>query len=70
MEAEWNVVVPMVRETYTKLKEVNPEYAKTYLTDFVHSQAAKSWDWAQQMTLKIVDKKDRDSKAAWRATLK
>lgn len=69
VEDEWNVIVPLVRETYAKLKETNPEYAKIYLTDFVHSQAAKTWDWANQMTLKIVDKKDRDSKAAWRKTL-
>ncbi|MBR5521220.1 MAG: C69 family dipeptidase [Oscillospiraceae bacterium] len=69
MEAEWAATVPMVRETYTKLKEVNPEYAKSFLTDYVHSQAAKTWDWANQMTLAIVNKKDQESRAAWRSTL-
>lgn len=69
MEKEWDVIVPAVRETYAKLKETNPEAAKTFLTDFVHAQAAKTWDWAEQMTLKLVDKKDKESKVAWRKTL-
>ena len=69
MEKEWDIIVPAVRETYAKLKETNPELAKVYLTDFVHAQAAKMWDWADQMTLAIVDKKDKESKVAWRKTL-
>ena len=69
VEAEWDVIVPAVRETYAKPKETNPEAAKAFLTDFVHAQAAKMWDWADQMTLKLVDKKDKESKVAWRKTL-
>ncbi len=70
MEKEWNVIVPEIRNTYSRIKEIDPEYAKVFLTDFVHSQAAKTWDWAQQMTLDVVNKKDRTSKAAWREKLK
>ena len=69
MEKEWDIIVPAVRETYAKLKETNPDAAKAFLTDFVHAQAAKTWDWAEQMTLKLVDKKDKESKVAWRKTL-
>ena len=69
-EAQWNVIVPEVRETYKKIKSVDPEAAKVFLTDFVHSQAARSWNIARQTTLKIVDKKDRENKIAWREKLK
>jgi len=70
MEKEWNVIVPEIRNTYSKLKQTDAEAAKTFITDFVHAQAAKTWDWANQMTLRIVDKKDKESKVAWREKLK
>lgn len=70
MEKEWDVIVPAVRDTYSKLKAVDPEAAKTFLTDFVHAQAQKTWDWANDMTRKLVDKNDQQSRGAWREGIK
>ncbi len=70
MEDEWNIIVPEVRKAYTAIKSVDEKAAKAFITDFVHSQAAKAWDWANEMTLKIVDKKDKGNKIAWREKLK
>ncbi len=70
LEKEWETVVPFIMKTYTELKEVSPAYAAQYLTDFVSSQADRVWKWADEMTRKIVDKKDKESKIAWRESLK
>ena len=70
MEEEWEAITAEVKETYRRLKRINPDYAKTFLTDFVHSQAQKAWDMANQLALKIVDKKDKTNKLAWREKLK
>lgn len=70
LEDEWAVVVPLIREAYLKIKETNPRYAAEFLTGYVHSQAARTWKTAHEMTRKIVDKKDRDSKVSWREKLK
>ena len=70
LEAQWEIIVPAVRETYSKLKEQNEEAAKAFLTDYVHAQAQKTWDWAEQMTLKLVNNNDQRSRSNWRDTMK
>ena len=70
LEAQWEIIVPAVRETYSKLKEQNEEAAKAFLTDYVHAQAQKTWDWAEQMTLKLVNNNDQRSRSSWRDTMK
>lgn len=69
IEKELGIIVPQVRETYLSLRQISPESAKTFLTDFVFSQTQKAWDWANDMTLKVVDKKDHENKTGWRETL-
>lgn len=70
LEKQWAVTVPEIREAYSKIKAVNPEYAENFITDYVHGVSSKMWKWANEMTLRIVDKKDKGSKAAWRESLK
>ncbi len=69
MEKEWAVTVPAVRKAYAEIKAVNEDYAKSFLNDFVNEQARKTWDWANQMCLKLVNKKNADNMNFWRSKL-
>ena len=69
MEKAWAVTVPAIKETYLKLKETDEDIAKEYLTDWTHAQAQKAWDWADQMCLDLVNKKNADNATFWRSKL-
>ena len=70
LEKTWAVTVPEVRNVYRKLAAVDEAVAKEFITDWTHAQAQKAWDWANQMNLDLVNKKNADNAAYWRELYK
>ena len=69
MEKTWAVTVPEVREAYRRLVKVDEAAAKEFITNWTHAQAQKAWDWADQMTLDLINKKNEDNAAYWRSLM-